>query len=291
MAISRKGLSDKLDLFLAAHSFHNDAEDNSSAQLVMLRGCKVNSDGSLSAEGSPLVYTDHYDDVLVVFGKKARGAAYLETFKASAKPGLAWIHHPSYAGVGSGCPTVQPGQYRYQRGDHKGHEAMRQCAASPVVVIRDLDDDAKLEATDRVDYPEYTGINIHAGGAGAKVGLNSSGCQVIWGGWEGAPWRLLHSLVYKVAAPQKVFHYTLVDFMHFAAWHDGLGSSSKLRMLLFGSRGPDVATLQGRLAEAGYFAPNLIDGVFGRGTDRAVRAWQKKWKLPVNGIIRLSEVA
>lgn len=284
MAIKRVGLSDKLTAFLADQSLVCDVTGPGTVQLVMLRGCKVNLDRSISANGDPQVYTDGYDDVLVAYGQKATGTPFLETFRASAKPGMAWIKHPSYASAGSGCPTVQPGQYPYCRGDHRGHEAMRQVSGFPVCVIRDLDDDAKLEASDLVDYPMYTGINIHAGGVSSKVGLNSSGCQVIWGGWQGAPWQTFHKLTYTVAKKQQVFHYALVDFMTFATWHD----AGPVKLLMFGAKGQAVRTLQTYLANGGFFGAGMIDGKFGRGTDRAVRAWQRAQGLKPTGVTRLT---
>lgn len=284
MAIKRAGLSDKLTAFLRDQSFVCDVTGPGTAQLVMLRGCKINANGSLSAHGDPQVYTDNYDDTLVVYGQKITGTPFLEAFRASAKPGMAWIKHSSYASAGSGCPTVQPGQYAYCRGDHRGHEAMRQVSGCPVCVIRDLDDDARLEASDLVDYPMWTGINIHAGGVSSKVGLNSSGCQVIWGGWQGTPWKTFHWLIYTVAKKQQVFHYALVDFMTFATWHD----AGPVRLLMFGSVGEDVRELQERLMRAGFFAAALVDGKFGRGTDRALRAWQKAQGMKPTGIARLS---
>ena len=285
MSIPRKGLSIKLAYFLADQSWACDTTGPSTAQLVMLRGCKVNADGSLSQYGDPRIYTDRYDDVLVVFGQKSGGQPYLEMFRATAKPGLAWIKHPTYAASNRGCPTVQPGQYQYQRGPHRNHpEAMRQVYKQPVVVIRDLDDDTKLELTDLVDYPWDTGINIHAGGRSEKVGLNSSGCQVLWGGWDGEPWLRFHKLIYSVAKKQQVFRYTLVDFAMFADWHDA--GALKPRHLLFGSAGQAVRDLQKTLGDGGFFGQALIDGKFGRGTDRALRGWQRnRYEMPT-GIIR-----
>jgi hypothetical protein len=284
MAIPLTGLSDKLRQFLAACSFGCDAPAGKpgTAQLVMLRGCKANADGSLSAGRDPREYHDTYDDALVVFGSKPNGTPYLATFRASAKPGLAWIKHPSYSGSGNGCPTVQPGQYSYVRGLHRGHAALRQAPGAPVVVIRDLDDDARLEPTDLVDYPMSTGINIHAGGTSSRVGLNSSGCQVLWGGWQG-PWLEFHHLVYGVAKQQKAFAYTLADFAHFATWHDG---GRVLRWVLYGSKGADVSRLQRLLIDSGDLGERLADGVFGRTTDRALRRLQKRAGKPADGIWR-----
>jgi len=287
MAINIVGLSTKLKQFLASLSFTCDATGAAgTCQLVMLRGCKRNANNSLSLGSDPATYTDRYDDTLVAFGDKSNGTPYLATFQASAKPGLAWIKHSSYAASNAGCPTVQPGQYKYVRGDHRGHEALRQEAGQPVVVIRDLDDDARLESTDLVDYPMSTGINIHAGGSSSRVGLNSSGCQVVWGGWEGEPWKTLHSLVYKTARQQTVFHYAVLDFALFAAWHD---DQAPARRLLYGSKGALVTQLQRTLERRGYFAPALVDGVFGRGTDRAVRAWQKSQGVRPSGIVEVKD--
>ncbi len=284
MAIAKAGLSVKLAQFLTDQAWRNDATGPGTAHLICLRGCTVGTDGSLSAKGDPREYTDHYDDTMIIFGQKANGSPYLETFKASAKPGLAWIHSSTYAGSDKGCPTVQPGQYRYARGDHRGHEALRQADKSPVCVIRDLDDDARLELTDLVDYPMYTGINIHAGGSGGKVGLNSAGCQVIWGGWSGPPWTTFHDLVYRVAKKQELFHYTLADFLSFGKWHDGGQAGTGVADLLFGSCGAPVTKLQQALAAHGFYGGSIVDGEFGRVTDEGLRAYQKSCGLQPDGI-------
>jgi len=284
VAIPRSGLSDKLRLFLRGQNFRDSSQERGSAQLVMLRGCKINADKSLSLGVSPEVYTNRYDDVLVVFGTKEKGQPYLEAFRASAKPGLEWIRSPQYAGSGCGCPTVQPGQYQYVRGLHRGHEALRQRPGCPVVVVRDLDQDAKLELSDRVDYPTTTGINIHAGGTSERVGWNSSGCQVLWGGWNG-PWVVFHDLVYRVAKKQEVFYYTVVDFEHFAKWHDAGRERWKYEWLMFGSYGRAVEQLQAALAQRGYYGKALVDGEFGRVTDEGVRAYQRKAGLRPTGIV------
>lgn len=287
MAIDRKGLGEKLAAFLSDQCWQCDATGPGTAQIVCLRGCHINEDGGLSAFGDPRAYTDRYDDVMVVFGQKKHGAAYLEAFAATAKPGRYWIHHPDYAASNKGCPTVQPGQYRYVRGPHRGHEALRQAYNAPVCVIRDLDDDERLEYTDRACYPTDTGINIHSStGTGLKVGANSSGCQVIWGGWGGKPWVTFHDIVYKVAKSQTVFHYALADFAFFGEWHDHPDQrETAYANLWFGSSGERVEELQKRLAAKGYYGSQMVDGEFGRVTDEGVRCLQKALGLWPDGVV------
>jgi hypothetical protein len=49
-------------------------------------------------------------------------------------------------------------------------------------------------------------------------------------------------------------------------------------------RGPEVRELQETLVEWGYDVGN-VDGVFGRGTQSAIRAFQEDYKLEVNGVL------
>jgi len=64
--------------------------------------------------------------------------------------------------------------------------------------------------------------------------------------------------------------------------HSGFAFGSAL--LKYGSRGGDVYELQGRLQYLGYYN-GLIDGIFGWQTDRAVRDFQYKFGLKVDGIV------
>jgi hypothetical protein len=284
MAIPIDGLSIKLADYLADQGFRNDATGPGRAQIVMLRGCR--RDGRrIVQSGDPLVYTDRYEDLMVVFGQKGGSQPFLATYRATAKPGIAWIKSSTYRGSTKGCPTVQPGQYPYKRGMHRTHRAMVQ--AGPVCVIRDLDQDCKLEVSDLVDYPYGTGINIHASSDTANVvGWNSSGCQVIRGGWYGSAWPEFYDLIYRVAAGQSIFHYTVVDWLDFGRWHDAADKSCYCS-LRFGAHGENVEMLQRKLAIRGFFGAELIDGEFGRGTDRALRAYQRRHGLSPNGVIPL----
>lgn len=51
-----------------------------------------------------------------------------------------------------------------------------------------------------------------------------------------------------------------------------------------GSTGEEVRRIQERLAEGGLYA-GRIDGVFGGGTEAAVRAWQQRTGLRVDGVV------
>ncbi|MBU0610882.1 MAG: hypothetical protein KKI08_23585, partial [Armatimonadetes bacterium] len=210
-----EGLSKVIEEFLGDQCFRVDSGGVGSAQIVGIRGARIVRGGGgkvqgISVTARPAVVTDRYDDVIFVCGKKANGERYSDIFRASLQPGRA-SHGLSYY-RNRGCPTVQPGQYRYCRGVHcppSGNAYAAMVQGGPVVVIRDYDQDAVIEGTDRWDYPARA-LNIHAGGTGESVGRWSEGCQVIWGGRAaGSPWQRFKHLIYEVAAKQSVFHYTL----------------------------------------------------------------------------------
>ncbi len=50
------------------------------------------------------------------------------------------------------------------------------------------------------------------------------------------------------------------------------------------SRGAQVSKLQAELKAAGI-SPGKIDGVFGRGTQAAVKRYQAKYRLSVDGVV------
>jgi peptidoglycan hydrolase-like protein with peptidoglycan-binding domain len=65
----------------------------------------------------------------------------------------------------------------------------------------------------------------------------------------------------------------------FAAPKQGLGS----RVLKEGMSGSDVAALQNDLTKAGY--TTTADGNFGPGTEKNVKAFESRYRLPVNGVV------
>lgn len=63
----------------------------------------------------------------------------------------------------------------------------------------------------------------------------------------------------------------------------GVGEAASAKRLKKGSRGAAVKTLQTALKEQGYYS-GKIDGVFGKGTVKAVKAFQRKNGLKADGI-------
>lgn len=138
---------------------------------------------------------DLYDDVIVAFGSA------IEVFAASVDPGSYYTRH----GHPDGCAHLMDGRYLYQRGLHKGKRALVQ--AGSVRIRRDADRDGRPEPHEPICVGWF-GINIHAGGASLSVANWSAGCQVIHGGWHGAPWRRFMALVDD--HPQRTFRYYLL---------------------------------------------------------------------------------
>jgi peptidoglycan hydrolase-like protein with peptidoglycan-binding domain len=58
---------------------------------------------------------------------------------------------------------------------------------------------------------------------------------------------------------------------------------NKKRLLRAGAKGKLVLEIQKRLKEMG-FDPGIIDGIFGPGTDEAVRLFQERAQLKADGV-------
>ena len=61
-----------------------------------------------------------------------------------------------------------------------------------------------------------------------------------------------------------------------------------MERLAKGDRGNDVQLVQSRLRSAGFYQ-GPCDGRFGLATDAAVRAFEKAYQLPVDGVIGFAE--
>lgn len=285
------GLSLVMESFLAAQSWRCDSAEPGSAQIVGIRGCAIEREGGavkgLALLSDPRRITDRYDDAILVFGKKGSGDRYSAIYRASLQPGKSSFSKPYYKN--RGCPIVQPGQYEYRRGHHypprsSSYEALRQ--KEKIVVVRDFDQDAVQEPTDRWDYPS-TAINIHAGGRGNSVGGWSEGCQVVYGGRAaGSPWQEFHRLIYGVAGGQPVYHYTVIDGIFLEKWQSADDAGQReLNWLWFGSHGDRVCRLQTRLVELGHYHADGVDGEFGPKTHTALRRYQRCEGLGETGVV------
>lgn len=69
------------------------------------------------------------------------------------------------------------------------------------------------------------------------------------------------------------------------------GDVPAFRDLASGARGADVRQLETLLATTGHLAKQRVDDVFDAATTAAVRAWQKASGYPVDGVVRLGDVA
>lgn len=63
-----------------------------------------------------------------------------------------------------------------------------------------------------------------------------------------------------------------------------LAAEKEDKPIQLGMRGDDVITLQKLLSETGFYAGE-IDGIFGKGTLRAVKEFQQVSGLPVDGVV------
>lgn len=239
--------------------------------IISVRGSRVEG-GRIVRQGEQ---TDRFDDTMFLVDFDS---GVLEHMPCTAgQPGWYWIRHRSYAGEDSGCPFTRPCQVRYVRGRHKGQPALRQHASElgRLPVIRDLDQDAQLEVTDRYDYPLTTGINIHpSGSTGKVVGPSSSGCHVVQSPWDTQPWRTVIDLTYHRYGSQPSFLYSVVE----SEWLE-----DEHTRVLYGSRGDVVTKLQGYLRARGY-DPGNADRWMQQKTDTALRKLQVAVGAEPNGI-------
>lgn len=271
-------LSIMAEEFLKQQNFISDGNKNGSVQIIGIRGAEIRYKNKkvvgISVFDSPNVLTDKYDDVFLAYGKKENGDRFSAVYKGSTQPGRIWTQSSTYSGSGKGPPTVQQGQFKYQKGKHKGKDALVQ--AAKVVVIRDINKNYVIDESDLWDYPYGTGINIHAGGISEYVGLNSSGCQVIHGGWFAKNWNEFKHLVYNVGATQKIYHYTLINGDFFGKWYDSKEENLyKYQNLWYGSHGNKVTELQNALLRKGFYYSSGVDTYFGVETHKAVRRFEK----------------
>ncbi len=199
--------ADKLRDYLGALGYQHDATPGV-CNIVGVRGAEPAN----TPEACQLVTNrpNAYNDTIVLFGQRVNGQDYCECFRGTVDPGRTWTLNPTNH---KGCAHLVNGQYRYQFGIHKGHQALTQ--AAKVKVWRDQNKNYIKDGKDGVETGWF-GINIHAGGKAPQVNSWSAGCQVLHGGWAGKQWTTFMREL--KAGPKDQFWYSLVDAPHLAAW-------------------------------------------------------------------------
>jgi hypothetical protein len=143
--------------------FHNDAQ----AFDLNLVGIRTRS-----------LVPSRFDDWLTVF-YRSHGRWIFNAFPATTDPGLFWLGTPQNP---LGTAILKEGQYRglYELGLHKGYRALVQKA--PATVIRDFDQDDRLDFGSGREETGVFGINLHRASRFSEslnVDRWSAGCQVL----------------------------------------------------------------------------------------------------------------
>jgi hypothetical protein len=230
-------------------------------KIIGLRGCEV-VDGQVVLVDDTV---DHFNDTLFLVDFLRRRIDHVPC--TAGQPGWHWIN--AQRKDGSGAPFARPGLFVYERGLHRGKQALRQVqdATGVVPVIRNVTGDGVPDydshSADRFDYPLDTGINIHAcTGTPSNVGMWSAGCTVVQGDWSGVRWQTVRQYVYDTYAEQTRFPFAILP----AAW---LFDTAK--RLLWGSM--DSAS-GGPVSKLQRFLDVEVTGRFLKDTDVAYRAHQ-----------------
>lgn len=236
----------------------------------------LNGDGTLNSD-APNYFNDRRMVVQILDGVPA----VIGNWDATTQPGY---YYTDRSMDPRGAASIKFGQYKaWTVGIHYGggsepHEALVQDA--PITVYRDLNRDMI-----RTGDKEYTGlfdINQHWGYDMPynDIYYASAGCLV---GRLREGHRQFMALIKQDRRYQlnrNYLYYTTV-----IPGDDLISSTSgPLQLLRQGSSGPLVKQLQQILKDKG-FNPGNIDGVFGLGTQEAVRAFQKMNKLDADGVV------
>jgi hypothetical protein len=153
--------------------------------------------------------TDLFNDFIVVAYTSKNGEEPHNNFigfNATTDPGLYYLNNPMNV---KGTGILVEGQYIdcWQKGNHKGHDALIQCR--PVSVYRDNDRDNYLTFDKTTIDTGYFGLNIHRAHVGIiqkLIGKYSAACQVIQS-------NSAYEKFYKICldSGQKYFTYTLLN--------------------------------------------------------------------------------
>ena len=109
---------------------------------------------------------------------------------------------------------------------------------------------------------------------------DQTGHEIAIGPYYDFPWDYVLRYVRYSNAEQKP-----VDVSEFINYSDNDCQNTKIPMLKMGMYGPAVAALQGALRYHGFITPDKITGGFGTDTQKAVKKFQTRHKLEVDGIV------
>ena len=123
----------------------------SEVNIVFIRGCDL--DFKINTKGY-----DHFNDLMVVAGKKADGSHFVREIRCTTKPG--WRKSGGRKNLG----RVIPGQYFYngQPGNHCGEfGALRLAPWQQLFGVRDANGDGIWSAEESKHLTPITDVNIH----------------------------------------------------------------------------------------------------------------------------------
>lgn len=125
---------------------------------------------------------DYADDLIALVRLDSDGLQQVHEYAGTTEPGL-------FAKVinAEGDFRLNPGFYFFKQGVHHG---VNPCLVPDCAVLGErARKGASFDETDQKVWTSTDGtIHIHAGITKEHVGQWSAGCQVIAGGWSGAPW-------------------------------------------------------------------------------------------------------
>ncbi|MDX2019475.1 MAG: hypothetical protein SF187_04490 [Deltaproteobacteria bacterium] len=257
--------------------------------LFALRACTLQGEGASSgwaASVSLVEATPDHQHARCVLGVWDRPGGRVNVFRGSTVP--FWRSMENFRQGGEHCNMLATGLYEYRVGTHRsGHRleikgALRQ--RGPVVVVRTLDD-LVYEASDTWESGDV-GDNIHPARQNDTNGFSSEGCHTIPGtydretGTHAGAWidfREAMGLTRTTAPAQengRAFTLVLLTGRDARLVAQATAAPASLTRLRFGSRGPDVASLQMGLAATGHLlrgTPSLMDAT----TTLAYVRWQQ----------------
>jgi peptidoglycan hydrolase-like protein with peptidoglycan-binding domain len=254
--------------FITSLGFNIDNSKNQ-MNILGLQGISINEVDNLLVPFS-LNSNDpnKYNDVIIIFRRPEEVWALL----GSIDPGNYYTQNPMSR---LGCAHLVFTQHVYTTGLHQGKYRALRLFNEKGYIYKDFDKDYNPDPNEKIEIAEGSGINIHAGGSGPEIGKWSAGCQIIWGGWEGTPYKKLIEWAYQ-DSPTHKFFYTLwrgKDFLRYTTHPEVFKPTLQLACI-----SPMVSKIQERLGLK-------ADGIFGKGTYEAIVSFQKSKNLIADGVV------